>query len=99
VTKDSSAEGGEKKGDILRATTCWSQGFNAAGATSDIMMFAGNLKWRKSVFDATGAPWQEVVSALLSNTAERSKSVSLVFEREIEVIDTEENDKEKEEEN
>jgi hypothetical protein len=52
VTKD--GKGGEKVGDVLRATTSWSQGFNAAGATSDIMMFAGNVKWRKSVFDTTG---------------------------------------------
>lgn len=74
--------GGEKVGDILRATTCWSQGFNAAGATSDIMMFAGNVKWRKSIFDTTGAPWQQVVDALVSNTAERSEFVTLIFERE-----------------
>jgi hypothetical protein len=50
--------------------------------TSDIAMFAGNVKWRKSVFDATGAPWQQTVDALLSNTAERSTTVTLVFERE-----------------
>lgn len=84
VTKDSQQEGGEKAGDVLRATTCWSQGFSAAGATSDIMMFAGNVKWRKSVFFTAGAPWQETVDALLSNTAERSDEVTLVFEREIE---------------
>jgi hypothetical protein len=54
VTKSSPKEGGEVKGDVLRATTCWSQGFNAAGATSDILSFAGNIKWRKSVFDVTG---------------------------------------------
>ena len=40
-------KGGEKIGDVLRAATCWSQGFNAAGATSDIMAFAGTVKWRK----------------------------------------------------
>lgn len=39
VSKDGT--GGELKGDVLRATTCWSQGFNAAGATSDILSFAG----------------------------------------------------------
>lgn len=82
VTKDGT--NGEKVGDVLRATSCWSQGFNAAGATSDIMSFAGNVKWRRSVFDTTGAPWDRVVEALVSNTAERCKSVSLVFERELE---------------
>ena len=40
-------KGGEKIGDVLRAATCWSQGFNAAGVTSDIMAFAGTVKWRK----------------------------------------------------
>jgi hypothetical protein len=81
VTKDGKA--GEKAGDLLRATTCWSQGFSAAGVTSDIAMFAGNVKWRKSVFDTTLAPWQQIVDALLSNTAERSQTVTLVFEREV----------------
>lgn len=80
VTKDGS--NGEKKGDILRATTCWSQGFSAAGPMSDIMQFAGNVKWRKSLFDCTGAPYQQIVDALISNIPERSKTVTLVFERE-----------------
>lgn len=75
------------KGDVLRATTSWSQGFSAAGATSDIMMFAGNIKWRKSIFDTAGAPWQQTVDALLSNTAERSETVTLVFERELSGVD------------
>lgn len=83
VTKDAKGEGGEREGDLLRATTSWSQGFQAAGVTSDIAMFAGNIKWRKSLFDTTGAPWQETVNALMSNTEERSKTVTLVFEREI----------------
>ena len=84
VTKD--GKNGEKVGDVLRATSCWSQGFNAAGATSDIMSFAGNVKWRRSVFDTTGAPWEQIVQALTSNTAERCSRVSLVFEREVEEI-------------
>lgn len=54
VTKDDKDADGVKEGDLLRATTCWSQGFQAAGVTSDIAMFAGNIKWRKSLFDATG---------------------------------------------
>lgn len=33
--------------------------------------------------DTTGAPWDEIVNALLSNTEERSKTVTLVFEREL----------------
>lgn len=80
---DKDGKGGERAGDVLRGTTCWSQGFTAAGAMSDIMSFAGNVKWRKSVFDCTGAPWQQIVEALVSNTAERSKYVTLIFEREI----------------
>lgn len=39
VTKEGA--GGEQPGDVLRALTCWSQGFSAAGVTSDIAMFAG----------------------------------------------------------
>lgn len=81
VTKD--GPGGEKVGDVLRATTCFSQGFQAAGAASDIAAFAGNIKWRRSVFDATGAQWEQTVQALVSNTAERTDSVTLVFEREV----------------
>lgn len=82
VSKDGSREDGEKVGDVLRATTCWTHGFEAAGAASDIMAFAGNIRWRKSIFDCTSAPWDEVVKALQSNTSERSKTVTLVFERE-----------------
>jgi hypothetical protein len=87
VTKD--GKNGERVGDVLRATSCWSQGFNAAGATSDIMSFAGNVKWRRSVFDTTGAPWEQIVQALTSNTAERCSQVSLVFEREVDDIPVE----------
>eukprot|EP00596_Hydrurales_sp_CCMP1899_P009130 CAMPEP_0119037810 /NCGR_PEP_ID=MMETSP1177-20130426/6322_1 /TAXON_ID=2985 /ORGANISM="Ochromonas sp, Strain CCMP1899" /LENGTH=169 /DNA_ID=CAMNT_0006999519 /DNA_START=122 /DNA_END=631 /DNA_ORIENTATION=- len=83
-------KGGEIPGDVLRATTCWSQGFNAAGVTSDIAMFAGNIKYRKSIYDTTGAPWEEIVNALLSNTVERSTTVTLVFERELPYDDEEE---------
>ena len=76
--------GGEEIGDALRACTSWSQGFAAAGATSDIFAFAGNVKVRKSVFDCTMAPWDAVVTALTSNTAERTDAVTLIFERELE---------------
>jgi hypothetical protein len=47
VTKAGS--GGEIPGDLLRATTSWSQGFNAAGATSDISMFAGELLYYTTI--------------------------------------------------
>jgi hypothetical protein len=40
--------------------------------------------------DMIGAPWDEVVNALLSNTEERSKTVTLVFERELPDDDEEE---------
>ncbi len=43
IVCDTYVYAGEIEGDVLRATTCWSQGFNAAGATSDIAMFAGQL--------------------------------------------------------
>ena len=46
-----------------RATTCWSQGFSAAGVTSDIAMFAGNIKYRKSIYDTTGQPWPLFIRA------------------------------------
>ena len=80
VTKD--GPDGEKVGDVLRATTCFSQGFQAAGLTSDIAQFAGNIKWRRGIFDTTGAQWDNTVAALLSNTAERTDIVTLVFERD-----------------
>lgn len=80
VTKD--GPGGEKVGDVLRATTCFSQGFQAAGVTSDIAAFAGNIKWRRGIFDTTGAQWDQTVAALISNTEERTDTVTLVFERD-----------------
>ena len=84
VALDRTGKGGEEVGDALRACTSWSQGFSAAGATADISMFAGSIKLRKSIFDCTLAPWEKVVEALTSNTAERSKTVTLIFEREVE---------------
>jgi hypothetical protein len=32
-----------------------------SGPARDIMMFAGNVKWSKSIFDCTGAPWSAVI--------------------------------------
>ena len=54
------------------------------GVTADISMFAGSVKLQKSLFDCTLAPWDAVVTALTSNTVERSQSVTLIFERELE---------------
>ena len=81
VTKD--GKGGEKVNDILRCTTCWVQGMQGSGAGSDIMNFAGMVKWQKSLFDCTGAPWSQIVDALVSNTPDRGDTVTLVFEREL----------------
>ena len=81
VTKDGT--GGEKVGDILRVTSCWAQGMQGSGVGSDFMNFAGMIKWQQSVFECVGAPWQQVVDALLSNTPSRAQTVTLVFEREI----------------
>eukprot|EP01041_Mallomonas_annulata_P005295 gene5295-10588_t len=80
VTKD--GKNGEQVGDIMRATTCFSQGFVAAGAATDIMAFAGNVKWRKGIFETSGAPWSQILDALLSNTPDKTTDVTIVFERE-----------------
>jgi hypothetical protein len=37
---------------------------------------------------SAGAPWEEVIKALMSNTVERSSTVTLLFERQVN-IDTE----------
>ena len=89
VTKD--GDKGEQVGDILRACTAWSQGMSASGVTQDIMSFAGNVKWQKSVFETSGASFSQVVEALKSNTIERSSIVTLVFERATYTPDEDEN--------
>ena len=58
--------------------------YSVIGVTADISMFAGSVKLQKSLFDCTLAPWDAVVTALTSNTVERSQSVTLIFERELE---------------
>lgn len=75
---------GELPGDALRAFTCWTKGFassGAGGAANDLLSFAGVIEWKKSLFDCTGAPWSQVVDALLSNTPDRGTTVTLIFER------------------
>eukprot|EP00965_Chrysotila_dentata_P206877 6183794-Pleurochrysis_carterae.AAC.3 len=44
--------------------------------------FGGAIGWQLSLFDVNKAKtWDEVVNALVSNTPERTDSVTLVFER------------------
>lgn len=80
VNKDTNAADGERIGDVLRATTAWAQNFNGGGALKDITQFAGVIKWRNCVFDTYGAPWDEVIKALMSNNG-KSEEVTLIFER------------------
>lgn len=83
----------ELEGDVLRGATAWSQSYltGNGGWTSDIVNVAGNIRWKRAVFDTTGAPWEQVVKALQSN-AERSEEVTLIFER---AIDTDSEEEEK----
>merc|ERR1711920_140747 len=80
-TKD--GEGGEKMGDVLRYTTAWSMGLpRGDGLISTAASFGGAIGWQISLFDVTSAQsWDSVVEALVSNTPERTDSVTLVFER------------------
>lgn len=84
VSKDNADrdESRELQGDVLRAATAWSQSYLGGGGgwTSDIVSVAGNIRWKRAVFDTTGAPWEQVVKALQSN-AERSDEVTMIFER------------------
>lgn len=80
-TKD--GEGGEKVGDILRYSTQWTMGLpQGDGAVTTAASFAGAISWQLGLFDVAKAKsWDEVVEALVSNTVERSDSITLVFER------------------
>jgi hypothetical protein len=70
-------------------STCWTKGFatGVGGAANDILSFAGVMEWKKSIFDCTGAPWDKVVDALLTNTPERSTTVTLIYERPLDDIE------------
>ena len=80
-TKD--GEGGEKVGDILRYTTEWKLGLPAGdGAITTAASFAGAISWQLGLFDVAKAKaWDEVVEALVSNTEDRTDTITLVFER------------------
>ncbi len=80
-TKD--GDGGERVGDILRYTTQWTMGLpRGDGLISTAASFGGAIGWQIGLFDvARAASWDEVVEALVSNTPERTDSVTLVFER------------------
>lgn len=95
VSKDNAERDEQKEleGDVLRGATAWSQSYltGNGGWTSDIVNVAGNIRWKRAVFDTTGAPWEQVVKALQSN-AERSEEVTLIFER---AIDTDSEEEEK----
>lgn len=80
-TKDGA--GGERVGDILRYTSCWSLGFpQGDGLVSSAASFAGGVSWQCSLFDVMkAAQWGEVVEALTSNVDSRTDEVLLIFER------------------
>merc|ERR1712087_228370 len=84
-TKD--GEGGEKVGGVLRYTTAWSMGLpRGDGVVSTVASFGGAIGWQISLFDVSKASsWDAVVEALVSNTPERTDSVTLVFERPLTV--------------
>lgn len=76
-------EGGEQVGDCLRYTTEWKLGLpEGDGAITTAASFAGAISYKLGLFDVAKAEsWDDVVDALVSNTEERTKSVTLVFER------------------
>jgi len=80
-TKD--GPGGEKVGDVLRYTSCWSLGLpQGEGLVSTAASFAGGVSWQCSLFDVMKASqWGEVVEALTSNVDSRTDEVVLLFER------------------
>ena len=83
VTKGGS--GGEQEGDVLRYCTEWTMGLpgGAASPGATVASFSGaGLSWQLGLFDVRKATsWDDVVTALTSNTPERTQEVTLVFER------------------
>jgi len=77
--------GGEIEGDVLRYCTEWNIGLPGGEASpgATIASFSGaGLGWKLGLFDVIKATsWDDVVTALTSNTQERTDSVTLVFER------------------
>mmetsp|Transcript_23332 Transcript_23332/g.44417 ORF Transcript_23332/g.44417 Transcript_23332/m.44417 type:complete len:184 (+) Transcript_23332:97-648(+) len=83
-TKD--GPGGEKVGDILRYTSQWTLGLpQGDGLITTAAAFSGSLKWGCNMFDVLQAKsWEQVVEALVSNTADKTDEVLLIFERPLE---------------
>merc|ERR1712071_387699 len=80
-TKD--GKGGEKVGDVLRFCSQWTMGLpRGNGAITTAASFSGAISWQVSMFDVMRAgSWEDVVTALTSNTADRTNEVVLLFER------------------
>jgi hypothetical protein len=75
--------GGEQPGDVLRYTSQWTLGLPPGdGLGTTFASFAGGLSWQCSMFNVMSAvQWEQVLEALLSNTAQRTDEVVLIFER------------------
>jgi hypothetical protein len=75
--------GGEAVGDILRYTTEWKLDLpQGDGVVTTVASFAGGLSWQMGLFDvAKAGSWEEIVNALVSNTEQRTDTVTLIFER------------------
>ena len=66
-----------------RYTTEWKIGLpQGDGLVSTAASFAGGVSWQMGLFDVAKAEsWDEVVNALVSNTEQRTDTVTLIFER------------------
>lgn len=75
--------GGEQPGDILRYTTQWTLGLpQGEGLVTTAASFGGQISWQMGLFDvAKATSWQQVVDALVSNSEDRTDSVTMIFER------------------
>jgi hypothetical protein len=75
--------GGEQVGDVLRYTSHWTMGLpRGDGIGTTFASFAGGLKWQCSMFNVMSVKqWEQVIQALVSNTADRTDEVVLIFER------------------
>jgi hypothetical protein len=75
--------GGEQPGDVLRYTSQWTLGLpKGDGLGTTFASFAGGLSWQCSMFNVMSAvKWEQVLEVLLSNTAQRTDEVVLIFER------------------
>ena len=72
--------------DLAATANAWTMALpGGAGAFDTVASFGGvGLTWRMGMFDVNKAgSGDEVVEALVSNTSERTDSVTLIFERPI----------------